>query len=145
MIPGIHPSKVRTILSRKLPSRPVINTATGGSTIQKKYRNAFIDLLSLFSAFLLRPSAARNLRSPDWKADRGKVHAAVSRYRHLLLRDRSQDICRCERCELPAFPSASLRPGQRRPADRALLLLASPPRELSLCKRSAVSHQDASS
>jgi len=30
------------MLSKKLPSRPVINTATGGSTTQKKYRNAFI-------------------------------------------------------------------------------------------------------
>src|SRR5580700_9477225 len=128
MIPGIHPSKVRIRLSKKLPSRPVINTATGGSTIQKKYRNAFIDLSSPFRP---RPSAACNLRSPDWKADRGKAHAAVSRDRHLLLRDRSQDICRYERCELPAFPSASLHPEPRRPADRALLLLASPPRELS--------------
>jgi len=42
MIPGIQPSNVNTILSKKLPSRPVISTATGGNTTQKKYRNAFI-------------------------------------------------------------------------------------------------------
>ena len=33
------------MLSRKLPSRPVISTATGGSTTQKKYRNVFTGLL----------------------------------------------------------------------------------------------------
>src|SRR5207244_12644700 len=42
MTPGIQPSKVRRMLRKKLASRPVISTATGGSTTQKKYRNAFI-------------------------------------------------------------------------------------------------------
>jgi hypothetical protein len=36
MTPGIQPSKVNTMLSKKLPSRPVISTATGGNTTQKK-------------------------------------------------------------------------------------------------------------
>ncbi len=42
MTPGIQPSKVNRILRKKLPTRPVSNTATGGNTTQKKYRNAFI-------------------------------------------------------------------------------------------------------
>jgi hypothetical protein len=42
MMPGIHPNNVNTMLSTKLARRPVMSTATGGSTTQKKYRNAFI-------------------------------------------------------------------------------------------------------
>jgi hypothetical protein len=36
MIPGIHPSSVRIMLRRKLATRPVIKTASGGNTTQKK-------------------------------------------------------------------------------------------------------------
>ena len=42
MTPGIQPNNVRMMLRKKLPIRPVIRTANGGSTTQKKYRNAFI-------------------------------------------------------------------------------------------------------
>ena len=42
MTPGIHPSSVRRMLRKKLAIRPVIKTANGGSTMQKKYRSAFI-------------------------------------------------------------------------------------------------------
>jgi len=37
------------MLRKKLAIRPVINTANGGNTTQKKYRNAFIYFV-LFSA-----------------------------------------------------------------------------------------------
>jgi len=44
MTPGIQPSKVRRMLRKKLAIRPVISTASGGSTTQKKYRNDFISV-----------------------------------------------------------------------------------------------------
>src|SRR2546423_1708897 len=42
MTPGIQPSKVKIMLRKKLAIRPVISTARGGNTTQKKYRSAFI-------------------------------------------------------------------------------------------------------
>jgi hypothetical protein len=42
MTPGNQPSKVKRILSKKLAMRPVMSTASGGKTTQKKYRSAFI-------------------------------------------------------------------------------------------------------
>jgi hypothetical protein len=49
MTPGIQPSKVEMRLRKKLTMRPVMSTARGGSTTQKKYRNAFIYCLFLFA------------------------------------------------------------------------------------------------
>ena len=42
MTPGIQPSNVKMMLRKKLAMRPVISTASGGNTTQKKYRSAFI-------------------------------------------------------------------------------------------------------
>ena len=42
MTPGIQPSNVKMMLRKKLAMRPVISTASGGKTTQKKYRSAFI-------------------------------------------------------------------------------------------------------
>jgi hypothetical protein len=42
MTPGIHPSNVKMRLRKKLAMRPVMSTASGGNTTQKKYRSAFI-------------------------------------------------------------------------------------------------------
>src|ERR1043166_2270314 len=41
MTPGIQPSNVKMMLRKKLAMRPVISTASGGKTTQKKYRSAF--------------------------------------------------------------------------------------------------------
>ena len=50
MTPGIQPSNVKMMLRKKLAMRPVISTASGGKTTQKKYRSAFISsvLLAVF-------------------------------------------------------------------------------------------------
>ncbi len=42
MTPGIQPSNVKMMLRKKLAIRPVMSTASGGKTTQKKYRSAFI-------------------------------------------------------------------------------------------------------
>src|SRR5205085_9911378 len=115
MTPGIHPSNVKIKLRKKLPKRPVINTANGGSTTQKKYRSAFTSssLSSLerwtFSSLL---SGARNLRSPDSRADRDKVRAAFSQDRHLCHQSLFPCTCRSGRCALQAFPNGASRRGR---------------------------------
>src|SRR6266581_4937725 len=118
MTPGIPPSNVKIRLRKKLPMRPVMSTASGGKTTQKKYRSAFIfALLSLASASgvgrwasdvarLLAiyrrwvfssdsyppPSAARNLRSLDSTADRGKDDATAIQNLRFVPRYRSPYI-----------------------------------------------------
>src|SRR4249920_1868801 len=91
MTPGIQPSNVKIMLRKKLAIRPVMSTASGGKTTQKKYRSAFItNSSSSVSSYSLdvgrwafsydsgpRPSAARNLRSPDLTTDRGKDDASA--------------------------------------------------------------------
>jgi hypothetical protein len=67
MTPGIQPSNVKIMLRKKLAMRPVISTASGGNTTQKKYRSAFIttsssQFSSSFPYFLIRLSAIRNLQ-----------------------------------------------------------------------------------
>ena len=51
MTPGIHPSNVKIKLRKKLPKRPVINTANGGSTTQKKYRDAILQFDSVVTDY----------------------------------------------------------------------------------------------
>jgi hypothetical protein len=56
MTPGIQPSNVKIMLRKKLAIRPVMSTASGGKTTQKKYRSAFIySFLSLISDLCLLP------------------------------------------------------------------------------------------
>src|ERR1041385_1164351 len=101
MTPGIHPSKVKMMLRKKLAMRPVMSTASGGSTTQKKYRSAFISAFSSSpsavgrSAFSdpwlptagLRPplSVARNLQLRDSKVDHGKGDASAVRAHRFVL------------------------------------------------------------
>src|SRR2546425_9797729 len=119
MTPGIQPSKVKIRLKKKLAIRPVINTASGGSTMQKKYRSAFIANSSssafpfliarwtlgvgrsAFSDFWLLASdlrllivAARNLRSPDSTANRDKDDATAIQARRFVPQHRSPCISR---------------------------------------------------
>src|SRR6266496_276435 len=95
MTPGIQPSNVKIRLRKKLAIRPVMSTASGGKTTQKKYRSAFITnffssyysgvgrLLAIYRSWTFSsdsrppPSAARNLRSPDSTTDRGKDDASA--------------------------------------------------------------------
>src|SRR5262249_14480770 len=105
MTPGIQPSKVKMRLRKKLAMRPVISTASGGSTTQKKYRSAFIanpscssassyssvigrstlsDFWLLTSELRLRIAAARNLQSLDSTANRGKDDASEIRAPRLV-------------------------------------------------------------
>src|SRR6266513_4206439 len=123
MTPGIQPSNVKIMLRKKLAIRPVMSTASGGKTTQKKYRSAFITNSSSYAsscsldvgrwtfdvgrlarevfrswAFSYdsspRPSAARNLRSPDSTADRGKDDASAIQNLRFVHRYRSPCICR---------------------------------------------------
>src|ERR1700757_13476 len=105
MTPGIQPSKVKIRLKKKLAIRPVINTASGGSTMQKKYRSAFITnssssasscafdvgrLLAIYRSLTFSYyfrglcSAARNLRLPDSTANRGKDDATAIQARRFV-------------------------------------------------------------
>src|SRR5207244_11591563 len=98
MTPGIQPSNVKIMLRKKLAIRPVMSTASGGKTTQKKYRSAFIAnfsssassyssgvgrLLAIYRScafsyyFRGLCSAARNLRSPDLTTDRGNDDASA--------------------------------------------------------------------
>src|SRR5262245_4618369 len=129
MTPGIHPSKVKIRLRKKLAIRPVISTASGGKTTQKKYRSAFIresssSSESPSSLLCYFPSAIRNLRSQDSTTNRDKADAVAIQSRHFDRRSRSPCTYRFARCALPAFPSAALRHAQRFPADPAPQLLA---------------------
>src|SRR6266513_5971835 len=115
MTPGIQPSNVKIMLRKKLAIRPVVSTASGGKTTQKKYRSAFITNSSSSAsscsldvgrwtfdvgrwAFSYdsgpRPSAARNLRSPDLTTDRGKDDASAIQNLRFVHRYRSPCICR---------------------------------------------------
>src|SRR5205809_2956642 len=115
MTPGIQPSNVKIMLRKKLAIRPVMSTASGGKTTQKKYRSAFITNFSssasscaldvgrwalgvgrwAFSYYFrgLR-SAARNLRSPDSTADHGKGDANAIQNLRFVLQYQSPCICR---------------------------------------------------
>src|SRR5205809_4183596 len=66
MTPGIQPSNVKIMLRKKLAIRPVMSTASGGKTTQKKYRSAFTSLTPPLSLRLrlLRLSVERFLRLP---------------------------------------------------------------------------------
>src|SRR5258705_76469 len=99
MTPGIQPSNVKIMLRKKLAIRPVMSTASGGKTTQKKYRSAFITnfssspssyssgvgrLLAIYRSLAFsydsspRPSSARNLPSPGSTADHRKDDANTS-------------------------------------------------------------------
>src|SRR5713101_9287795 len=99
MTPGIQPSKVKTRLRKKLAMRPVISTASGGSTTQKKYRNAFISNVSssvfssCFPCLLIPLSARHNLQSPDSRADRDKDDAIAVQDFRFVPQYRSPCIC----------------------------------------------------
>src|SRR5207245_10119865 len=101
MTPGIQPSKVKIRLRKKLAMRPVISTASGGSTTQKKYRSAFItnpscsyssvigrstlaDFWLLTSELRLRIAAARNLQLLASTANLGKEDATGIRAPRLV-------------------------------------------------------------
>src|SRR5437763_16133981 len=129
MTPGIQPSNVKMMLSRKLAIRPVISTATGGNTTQKKYRKAFTLLflpspISCVPALQMAPSATRNLRSLDSTTNRDRDGAGATQ--HLRFRPQLRSPCTCQslRSALLAFPSAALHPGLRYPADPGPQLLA---------------------
>src|SRR5207248_4180500 len=111
---------------KKLAIRPVISTASGGNTTQKKYRSAFINSSSESSSgcFLIRLPAIRNLRSLDSTANLDKAGAAAIQARRLSLRSRSPCISRFERCALPAFPGGASHHAPHFPADPARRLLA---------------------
>src|SRR6266403_3417397 len=100
MTPGIHPSKVKMRLRKKLAMRPVISTASGGNTTQKKYRSAFITnfsswvFSSCFPGSLIPLSAWHNLQSPDSRADRGKDDAIAVHDLGFVHQYRSPCICR---------------------------------------------------
>src|SRR4029077_19300048 len=114
MTPGIQPSNVKIMLRKKLAIRPVMSTASGGKTTQKKYRSAFITnfsssassyssgvgrLLAIYRGWTFSyyfrglSSAARNLRSPDSTADRDKDDASAIQNLRLVLQYRSPCIC----------------------------------------------------
>src|SRR5262249_15895233 len=132
MTPGIQPSKVKIRLRKKLPIRPVISTASGGKTTQKKYRSAFMTHASSsfesssysFCYFLIRLPTIRNLRLTDLTADRDKAGAAAIQAHRSALRSRSPCISQFAHFGLPAFPGDALRRGPRFPADPAPRLLA---------------------
>src|SRR6266404_1780632 len=124
------------MLSRKLPSRPVISTATGGSTTQKKYRNAFIGVSKRFNNSTIDPftpsiSQWSTLRSLDSTVDRGKDHPNAFQDRHLFHRDRSRDISRSAHCAPPAFQGVAWHRAPHCPADRAPFFSASQSLSLS--------------
>src|SRR6266404_7602307 len=121
------------MLSRKLPSRPVISTATGGSATQKKYRNAFIGLVSdsIIDTFTRSISQWSTLRSLDSTVDRGKDHPNAFQDRHLFHRDRSRDISRSAHCAPPAFQGVAWHRAPHCPADRAPFFSASQSLSLS--------------
>src|SRR5438552_8473997 len=142
MTPGIQPSKVKIRLRKKLAIRPVMSTATGGSTTQKKYRSAFIFGSSSFvsvielweldvgcwsfvSRFRLRISAARNLQSPDSITNRGKGRVAAIQDLRFVPQYRSPYICQSCHCVSLAFQGVASRSGLRFLADRARPPLAS--------------------
>src|SRR6266516_5582906 len=131
MTPGIQPSNVKIRLRKKLAMRPVMRTATGGSTTQKKYRSAFISSSSSskspcsLPAFRIRPFAVRNLRSPDLTANRDKESAGAIQGLRFVPQHRSPCICRSLHCAPLAFPGAASHHGLRFLADRAPLPLAS--------------------
>src|SRR5262245_22839356 len=131
MTPGIQPSNVKMILRKKLAMRPVISTANGGNTTQKKYRRAFT-ISSLVTRLPRRSpakaghsSSIRNLRLPDLTVNRDKAGVAAIQAHHFALRSRSPCISRFERCALPAFPGGASRHAPRFPADPTRRLLAS--------------------
>src|SRR5437763_6285603 len=129
MTPGIQPSNVKMMLSRKLAIRPVISTATGGNTTQKKYRKAFTLLflpspISCVPALQMAPSAARNLRSLDSTTTRGKDGAGATQHLRSDPQFRSPCTCQSARSALLAFPNAALRLGLHCLADQAPPLLA---------------------
>src|SRR5207247_531466 len=119
MTPGIQPSNVKIRLRKKLAMRPVMSTATGGRTTQKKYRSAFIGSPSSFPALLIRPSATRNLQSPDSTANRDTADASAIRDLHCFPQRRSPCICRSSRCAPLACPDAASHHGLHCLADRA--------------------------
>jgi len=145
MTPGIQPSNVKIRLRKKLAMRPVISTASGGKTTQKKYRSAFISFFcwlswsSFVSPVAVPVSTIRNLRSPDSTANRGRAGAAAIQARRFALQSRSPCTCRFARSALPAFPSGASHHGLHFLADRALLPLASqsllPSRFHDICRR----------
>src|SRR5207249_7815842 len=106
MTPGIQPSKVKIRLRKKLAIRPVMSTASGGKTTQKKYRSDFIPnssfspgsfascLYSFLSAFLIDPCAVRNLRSRDSTVNRDKADEAAIQARRFALQYRTPCTCR---------------------------------------------------
>jgi hypothetical protein len=141
MTPGIQPNNVRMMLRKKLPMRPVINTASGGKTTQKKYLSAFMWKVSssaLSCSSLVEPSTLgvgrsafslrlchlacviRSPRSRDWTTDRDKDHATVFRDRLSSLRLRFPCISRFERCEPQAFLNVAWHRERHFPEDREL-------------------------
>ena len=112
--------------------RPVMSTASGGKTTQKKYRSAFtfssrslISWPSSVPSFLIRFSAIRNPLSLDLTANRDKADAAAIQARRFALPFRSPCICQFARCAPRAFRGAASRHALRFPADRARPPLAS--------------------
>jgi len=149
MTPGIQPSKVRMRLRKKLPIRPVISTAKGGSTTQKKYRSAFtsnascsssafeewalaVGSCAFFYQFWLLVSTLgsrivglRNLQSPGSTADRDKADAGATQDFRFARQYRSPCTYQSSRSAPLAFRGDASRPVRRCPADRALPPLAS--------------------
>src|SRR6266571_7052540 len=82
MTPGIQPSKVKMRLRKKLAMRPVISTASGGSTTQKKYRS-FHCRLFLACRAVGRRGDRRRVRFVfaflDWALDACRAAALRSR------------------------------------------------------------------
>src|ERR1700730_2262716 len=111
------------MLRKKLPIRPVIRTAKGGSTTQKKYRNAFISFSfrSVASRFGRWFSITHNLQSLDWKEGRDRARVSAFQNRHPWPRRRSPYIYRSERRVLPAFRDGALHRAPHFLEDRALL------------------------
>src|SRR5438093_10613072 len=73
MTPGIQPSNVKIMLRKKLAIRPVMSTASGGKTTQKKYRSAFIYSSSASSCSLDVGRLLAIYRS--WTLDVGRLLA----------------------------------------------------------------------
>src|ERR1700724_978502 len=141
MTPGIQPNNVRIMLRRKLPMRPVIKTASGGKTTQKKYLSAFMWKVSSSASScssLVEPSTlgvgrsafslrlchlARVIHSPrsrDWTTGCDKDRATVFRDRFSSLQLRSPCIFRFERCGPQAFPNVAWHHERHFPEDREL-------------------------